>query len=92
MLLRYKDKLVWRSEGGNTKVPSDLLCNIASGVDGIFVLEFGVVAVVIGANLLNCVANAGYHTWVTSMHGPKLLLVHRLDLVRGLIKCRDRWR
>ena len=42
---------------------------IASGVGGISVLGLGDVAVVIGD-----------HTRVASVHGPKLLLVHRLAL------------
>ena len=32
---------------------------------------------------------SGDHTRVASVHGPELLLVHGLALIRSLIKCRD---
>ena len=55
-------------------------------------LELGDVVVVIDANLSTASHAIGYHVRVTSVHGPGLLLVHRLDPARGLIKCRDRRR
>ena len=44
---------------------------IASGVDGILVLDLSDVAVVIDAHLINCVLASGDHNWVPQCMAPE---------------------